>query len=169
MASISTWYTVPNPDQRGGSLQTGESVLGVAVKMTNPRINYFLTLGKPFHRKRLDEIAKWVFERATAFSLDGTPEEAEVCYSLSDAADEPYFYEQYLQLVNTLTHMKTDAESRPRSRRVGYRQSLLLPRQQNSARKCPSELLVHKVTCDILSHSICGGPLKTEKCAKNRL
>jgi hypothetical protein len=102
--------TVPNPDQRGGSLLTCESVLAVAVKMTNARLNYFLTLGKPFHRKRLDEIAKWVFERATAFSLDGAPEEAEVCYSLSDAADEPYFYEQYLQLVNTRTHMKTDAD-----------------------------------------------------------
>ena len=101
---------IPDAVESAGSVATGEPVLAVAVKLKNGRLNYFLTLGKPFHRKRLWEIAKWVLEKSDAFSLDGTPDEAEVCYSLQDAAAEPYFHEQHLQLAMTLAGIQSEAD-----------------------------------------------------------
>jgi hypothetical protein len=92
-------------DLWGSNVASGEMVLAVAIKMTNGCVNYFLTVGKPLHRKPLWEIAKWVLEHSGAYALDGVPEEAEICYSLSDAASEPYFYEQYLEIIRTISTM----------------------------------------------------------------
>lgn len=97
----------------GKSLTTGEAILAVAVRFkNNRRINYFLTLGKPFHRICLWEIAKRVLQRAKRWShsLDGIPEETEICYSLQDAAAEPYFYEQYLELVRTISSIRSESD-----------------------------------------------------------
>lgn len=96
--------------ESAGSVMTGEPVVAVAVRLANGRVNYFLTLGKQFHRRRLWEIAMWVLEKCDAFCLDGTPLEAEICYSLHDASTEPYFYEQYLQLIMTVASTQSDAD-----------------------------------------------------------
>jgi hypothetical protein len=77
---------------------TGEDIIAVAVRHTNGRVNYFLTLGKFYWQAELAEIAKEVLSRATAFALDGEPLEAEVCYSVGDAAEAPYFFEHFFAL-----------------------------------------------------------------------
>jgi hypothetical protein len=98
---------LPKEVTYGGNLETGEEILAVAVKLTNGQMNFFLTLGKPFYRRRLDEIAKLVFDRSEKFSLDGSPQETEVCYSLFDASNEPYFFEGLTSLVGTISKIRT--------------------------------------------------------------
>ncbi len=77
---------------------TGEDIIAVAVRHTNGRVNYFLTLGKFYWQEELTEIAAEVLSRTTAFALDGEPQEAEVCYSVGDAAEAPYFFEHFFAL-----------------------------------------------------------------------
>lgn len=77
---------------------TGEEIIAVAVRHKNGRINYFLTLGKFYWQAELDEIARRVFRRCAAYALDGEPECAEVCRSLLDASQEPFFYEHFFAL-----------------------------------------------------------------------
>jgi hypothetical protein len=77
---------------------TGEEIIAVAVRHTNGRINYFLTLGKFYWQTDLNEIAQQVLKSCRSFALDGEPEAAEVCRSLLDASQEPYFYEHFFAL-----------------------------------------------------------------------
>jgi hypothetical protein len=77
---------------------TGEAVIAVAVRHTNGRMNYFLTLGKFYWQADLEEIARRVLSSCRSFSLDGDPKSAEVCRSLLDASHEPYFYEHFFAL-----------------------------------------------------------------------
>ena len=77
---------------------TGENIIAVAVRHTNGHVNYFLTLGKFYWQAELDEIAGHVLARCHAFALDGEPQTAEVCRSLLDASQEPYFFEQFFAL-----------------------------------------------------------------------
>ena len=98
---------MPEEVAYGGNLDTGEPLLAIALKFSSGEMNFFLTLGKPFHRRRLDEMAKWIFERSNNFALDGDPQEAEVCYSLLDASQEPYFFEAVVSLGDVIKQVKT--------------------------------------------------------------
>ena len=77
---------------------TGEDIIAIAVRHTNGRVNYFLTLGKFYWQADLEEIAQRVLSGCRGFALDGEPESAHVCYSLLDASREPYFYEHFFAL-----------------------------------------------------------------------
>lgn len=77
---------------------TGEDIIAVAIRHTNGRMNFFLTLGKFWQQAELHEVAARVLARSSGFALDGEPEAAEVCYSLLDASGEPYFFEGLLEL-----------------------------------------------------------------------
>ena len=77
---------------------TGEDFIAVTVRHTNGRVNYFLTLGRFWWQSELKEIAAAVLARTQGFALDGEPQSAEVCYSLTEASAAPYFFEHLLAL-----------------------------------------------------------------------
>lgn len=136
---------IPEAVEWGGSLTTGELALAVAVRMTNGRVNYFLTLGKPFHEKRLADIAKRVLERSGSFSLDGTPDEAEICHSLCDAANEPYFYEQYLSLVMTMASIHSDADRKRIREELESGEHFYFLGSSDQRKKIAKEVLVDEI------------------------
>lgn len=76
-------------------------IISVAIKCDNNKINYFITFGRLQSIINGERIEAIVLNTSKNYALDGNPCLAEVCYSLKDAAQSPYFYEA-MQLINEI-------------------------------------------------------------------
>ena len=76
-----------------------EDWVAIEVRTEAGRTAYFVTWGRiqdPVDPKPLEELA---LKAATGFSLGSRPVSARVCFSLQEAADQPYFYEALLDFA----------------------------------------------------------------------
>lgn len=76
-----------------------EDVVAVAVKLEDGTERFFVTWGRIQDPVDPNPLAAVVLEHASGFSLRGKPVAARVCWSLSEARDEPYFYEALLHFA----------------------------------------------------------------------
>jgi hypothetical protein len=70
-----------------------EDVVAVTVTLDNGERRYFMTWGRIQNPVDPDPLAALVLRHAVGFDLGGRPVAAEVCPSLRDARQAPYFYE----------------------------------------------------------------------------
>lgn len=87
---------------------TGEDLIAISVTLATGGTRYFMSFGKSFWRKSLNEICGIVLREAQGFALGGEPVSAQPCYSLQDASHSPYFFEQYAYLVARLAQGDDD-------------------------------------------------------------
>ena len=82
-----------------------DSIVAVAVRLDTGLQRFYLTFGRIFDPVDSVELEKVVLIYAKLSKIDGKPVNAEVAYSLLDAAREPYFYEAYFLIINTYNEL----------------------------------------------------------------
>jgi hypothetical protein len=75
-----------------------DDIVAVAVALKDGGVRHFMTWGRAFDAVDGSELARLVLQHSSDYALDGVPVRAEVCYSLFDAAEAPYFFEALLKL-----------------------------------------------------------------------
>ncbi len=76
-----------------------DDYVAVCVQLKRNGRRYFLTFGRLFDAVDGTELEALVLKHSKSFALGGEPIKAEVCYSLADADNSPYFYECLMALV----------------------------------------------------------------------
>lgn len=70
-----------------------EDLIAVRVWLESGEARYFVTWGRVQDAVDPDPVAQLVLEHSTTFSLGGRAVRAEVCQSLQEAREAPYFFE----------------------------------------------------------------------------
>jgi hypothetical protein len=118
-----------------------QDVIAVAVRLDNG-CRYFTTWGRVHDPVDPDPIAHVVLRNAHRYDLGGTPVSAEVCWSLQEASDEPYFHE-------ALVEFASEREPRgPPVRRLAQTQEGSVGAAERTARSCPT---LGPVYCSVTS------------------
>jgi hypothetical protein len=77
-----------------------DDVIAVAVTLDNGERRFFMTWGRVQDTVDPGLVAEIVLRNASSYDLGGTPERADVCWSLQDASHEVYFYEGLLAFAS---------------------------------------------------------------------
>lgn len=76
-----------------------DDVVAVAVTTSTGDVYHFMTWGRIFANADSTELEQVVLQSARGCSINGEPTRAELCHSLRDARDAPYFYEALLSFA----------------------------------------------------------------------
>jgi hypothetical protein len=76
-----------------------DNVVAVVVHLDTEERRYFLTWGRVIDEP--DLLLQVVLEHSASCDLGGKPVRAELCASVREAANEPYFYECFFDMCQT--------------------------------------------------------------------
>jgi hypothetical protein len=76
-----------------------EDLIAVRVSLESGEDRYFVTWGRIQDAVDPDPVAQLVLEFSTSCSLGGRPVSAEVCQTLQEARDAPYFFEALFEFA----------------------------------------------------------------------
>lgn len=75
-----------------------EDIVAVEVNLKNEAHRYFITWGRIQHPVDPKPLEQLVLQHSADWDLGGKPVKARVCWSLQEAAREPYFYECFFSI-----------------------------------------------------------------------
>jgi hypothetical protein len=79
-----------------------DTIVSVVVELERGQKSYFLTWGRIQHAIDGSPLEALVLKQAARFELGGTPKRARVCRTLQEASRQPYFYESFFTMCQTV-------------------------------------------------------------------
>jgi hypothetical protein len=78
-----------------------DDIVAIRVKLASGGERFFLTYGRIFDTVEATGTLDAVAENLSKFDLGGRPVRVELCHSLQEAKDQPYFFEAVFSLAQT--------------------------------------------------------------------